>query len=138
MHTVMHQKQANGETDPYLEKFQRFEKEGPGKHPSWLFPIRKAAISRFAELGLPTVRDEDWRFTNVAPVAKLPFKPVFDYASGSVNQNVPGQFHFADLKCNRLVFVNGHFAQDLSTLLPQKAGVKLGSLAGALAEDSPA
>jgi len=137
MHPVLNQKQAPSEADPYLEKFQRFEKE-EGKHPSWLFPIRKAAISRFAELGFPTVRDEDWRFTNVAPVAKLPFKPVFDHARGSVSQNVPAQFHFADLKCNRLVFVNGHFAQDLSTLLPQKAGVKLGSLAGALAQDSPA
>src|SRR5580765_711221 len=68
------------QTDPYLQKFERFESEAAGKHPSWLFPIRKAGISRFAELGFPTLRDEDWRFTNVAPIARLPFDPVFDYS----------------------------------------------------------
>ena len=63
------------EADPYLAKFERFEKEA--KQPPWLFPLRKAGIARFAELGFPTTRHEDWRFTNVAPIAKLPFKPVF-------------------------------------------------------------
>jgi len=66
------------ETDPYLAKFERFENEA--KQPSWLFPLRKAGIARFAELGFPTTRHEDWRFTNVAPIAKLPFRPVFDQA----------------------------------------------------------
>jgi len=122
--------------DPYLEKFQRFEKEGPGKHTSWLFPIRKAGIARFAELGFPTLKDEDWRFTNVAPIARLPFKPVFDYSPAGLNEKTLSQFHFARLKCNRLVFVNGLFSEALSSVLPQKPGVKLGSLAAALAQDS--
>ena len=47
----------------------------------WLFPLRKAGLARFAELGFPTLRHEDWRFTNVAPIAKLPFKPIFDATS---------------------------------------------------------
>src|SRR5438876_7517182 len=84
--------------DPYLEKFQRFEQEAPASHPSWLFPMRKAAISRFAELGLPTLRDEDWRFTNVAPLAKLPFNPVVDYAADGLSEKALGQFHFAGIK----------------------------------------
>jgi len=36
--------------------------------------LRKAALKRFTELGFPTLRHEDWRFTNVAPIAKIPFK----------------------------------------------------------------
>ena len=67
------QNQTARETDPYWEKFEGMNLES--KHPSWVFPIRKAAISRFAELGFPTTNDEDWRFTNVAPIARLPFKP---------------------------------------------------------------
>src|SRR6266576_3954044 len=135
MQTLTSQNHAP-ETDPYLEKFQRFEKEGAGKHPSWLFPIRKAGIARFAELGFPTLKDEDWRFTNVAPIARLPFKPVFDYSPAGLNEKILSQFHFAGLKCNRLVFVNGLFSEALSSVLPQKPGVKLGSLAAALAQDS--
>ncbi len=41
--------QNNGkETDPYWDAFERLEM----KQPSWLFPIRKAGISRFAEDGI--------------------------------------------------------------------------------------
>jgi Fe-S cluster assembly protein SufD len=39
----------------------------------WLQEIREAAFRRFAELGFPTTHDEEWRFTNVAPIARTPF-----------------------------------------------------------------
>ncbi len=119
------------ETDPYLAQFERFESEG--QHPSWLLPIRQAGFARFSELGFPTLRQEDWRFTNVAPIAKLPFKPVFEYSSGGVTAETLKQFHFSGLQGSRLVFVNGQFSTELSTVLPQKAGVHVGSLAVALA-----
>ena len=41
----------------------------------WLAPIRRAGINRFAEQGFPTLQHEDWRFTNIAPIVRLPFKP---------------------------------------------------------------
>src|SRR5438876_11329199 len=123
MQTLTHRDQALPETDPYLQSFQWFERQSPRHHPSWLFPMRKAAISRFAELGFPTLKDEDWRFTNTAPIAKLPFKPVFEYARDGLSEKTLGQFHFAQLKCNRLVFVNGLFSKELSTLLPHRNGV---------------
>jgi len=136
MQAIAKNQSIPAEADPYLAKFQRFEKEGAGKPPSWLFPIRKAGLARFAELGFPTLTDEDWRFTNVAPIAKFPFAPVFAPAVGGLTAKALRQFHFAGLKCNRLVFVNGHFSEALSMVFPQKACVKLGSLATALAEDS--
>src|ERR1043166_8783775 len=114
------------QTDPYWEKFRRFEKATDSQQPSWIFPLRKAALSRFAELGFPTLKDEDWRFTNVAPIAKLPFKPAFEYALDGLTENTLSRFHFSKLDCNRLVFVNGHFSSELSSCLPQAKGVKLG------------
>ncbi|MBI3192747.1 MAG: Fe-S cluster assembly protein SufD, partial [Pedosphaera parvula] len=74
------------QTDPHLAKFESFEQDGARQHPAWLFPLRKAGIARFAELGFPTVKHEDWRFTNVAPIAKLPFLPVF---AASANDPTP-------------------------------------------------
>ncbi len=106
MQAIANNQHARTEADPYLEKFQRFEKGGAGKPPSWLFPIRKAGLARFAELGFPTLMDEDWRFTNVAPIARFPFAPVFEPASGGLTAKALRQFHFTGLKCNRLVFVN--------------------------------
>src|SRR5436190_3458826 len=122
------------ETDPYLAKFERFENEA--KQPSWLFPLRKAGIARFVELGFPTTRHEDWRFTNVAPIAKLPFRPVFDPSPDGVTAEALGELTFAKLAGTRLVFVNGHFANGLSTLRSLPKGVKAGSLAAMLLSDS--
>lgn len=124
------------QTDPYLEKFERFESEAAGKHPSWLFPIRKAGISRFAELGFPTQRDEDWRFTNVTPIMKLPFQPVFQYSRDGLTAESLGQLSFAGLDCSRLVFVNGHYSAELSSVQPQPGGIQVTNLASALAIDT--
>ena len=63
---------------PFLETFSRFES---ALQPSWLLPLRRAGIARFAELGFPTLQDEDWRFTNVAPLARLPLQPVAEPAT---------------------------------------------------------
>src|SRR3989454_12846382 len=122
------------ETDPYLEKFERFEKQPTT--PAWVFPLRKAGIARFAELGFPTLKDEDWRFTNVAPIAKLPFKPVFGANTDGVAAKTLGKFTFADLNGPRLVFVDGHFAKEVSSIPSLTKGLKLGSLATAVVSDS--
>jgi Fe-S cluster assembly protein SufD len=128
------QNQTTKTTEPYWEKFEQSHLDT--KHPSWLFPIRKAAISRFAELGFPTTHDEDWRFTNVAPIAKLPFKPVLEYSRGNLDNAAINQRSFANLKASRLVFVNGHFSTEFSSVIPQKDGIKIGNLAAALETDS--
>jgi len=40
----------------------------------WLDKLRESAFARFAKLGFPTTRDEEWRFTNVAPIARTVFR----------------------------------------------------------------
>lgn len=124
---------TNG-TEPYLKKFERFEKEA--KQPSWVFPLRKAAIARFAELGFPTVNDEDWRFTNVAPITRLPFKPIFSAPANPLSPDEVTKFAFGNLPAIRLVFVNGHFIAALSNIGKLQPGVQVQSLAAALAADS--
>ena len=63
---------ADNGTELLVEKFSQFEAAAP--QPKWLLPLRKAGIASFAEAGFPTLHDEDWRFTNVAPIAKLTFQ----------------------------------------------------------------
>ena len=126
---------AMKETDPYVEAFERFEAQA--KQPAWILPLRKAGIARFAELGFPTLQQEDWRFTNVAPIAKLPFKPVLQVSRHSLTREALAEFIFGKLAASRLVFVNGHYAAELSSSPgPQPQGVIIGSLAAALAGDS--
>ncbi len=121
------------ENDLRLAEFERFEK-GP-KQPSWLFPLRKAGLARFAELGFPTLQQEDWRFTNVAPIAKLPFKPMFEATRNGLTPETISQFTFSRVTGTRLVFVNGHYLAELSSPGPAMPGLVAGSLAAALAHD---
>ena len=125
---------AMKETDQYLETFERFEAQA--KRPAWIYPLRKAGIARFAELGFPTLQQEDWRFTNVAPIAKLPFKPVLQISRDGLTPEAVAAFTFGKLAASRLVFVNGHYAAELSAPGSQPPGVIVGSLAAALAGDS--
>jgi Fe-S cluster assembly protein SufD len=118
----------------FLEKFRLFESEP--QPPAWLLPLRQAGMARFAELGFPTVHDEDWRFTNVAPLAKLPFQTPVEPADDAATRAALDKHVFANLHGSRLVFVDGHFRTALSSVgrLPER--VKVGSLAAALATDS--
>ena len=36
--------------------------------------LREAGFHKFAEVGFPTTHDEEWRFTNVAPVARANYR----------------------------------------------------------------
>ena len=121
------------ETGSYWEKFERLQKAAGD--PAWVAAARKAAMARFAELGFPTLQDEDWRFTNVAPIARLPFRPALDSSADGVTAESLSQLAFAGLPGPRLVFVNGHFAAALSSLVPPPPGVRIANLAAALAAD---
>jgi Fe-S cluster assembly protein SufD len=121
-------------TDPHWEKFEKSNLDA--KQPSWVFPIRKAAMSCFAELGFPTVNDEDWRFTNVAPIAKLPFLPALENTRSNLDAATLKKYSFTELKASRLVFVNGHFSPEFSTIIPQTEGIRIANLASALNTDS--
>jgi Fe-S cluster assembly protein SufD len=130
---IMTQKPQNPIPVPFLENFSRHES---ALQPSWLLPLRKAGIAGFARLGFPTLQDEDWRFTNVAPLAKLPLQPASEPASDAAAKTALGKHIFADLPGARLVFVNGFYSPTLSSLRGLPAGVKVSNLAAAMVADS--
>lgn len=101
--------------------------------PAWLKPVRQAGAARFVELGFPTLQHEDWRFTNVAPLTQLPFRPA---KPGQVTAAAIKAFTFGNIPAHRLVFVDGHYAPDLSTPGQPTAGCLVKPLSAALAENA--
>jgi Fe-S cluster assembly protein SufD len=93
-------------------------------------------MARFAELGYPTLQNEDWRFTNTAPLVKLPFKPVLEAGDNGVTLEILRHITFGSLEATRLVFINGHFAPDLSSELVRGEGMTVKNLGAALVEDA--
>jgi Fe-S cluster assembly protein SufD len=127
---------ANNGTELIVSKFESFAAGAGG--PQWLSPLRKAGLASFADQGFPTLHDEDWRFTNVAPVAKLDFQPAGAVAANGAESKTIEDSVFAGLGGHRLVFVNGFLSPKLSLVQPLAAGVRIESLASALKQDSGA
>jgi Fe-S cluster assembly protein SufD len=99
----------------------------PPREPAWLTEARRAALGRFEAVGLPTTRDEDWRFTSLAGLAGL-----------ELGRPARGRAAVAPLPQGalpdgaRLVFLNGRFRPDLSSDAGLPAGTVLTTLAEAL------
>src|SRR5215472_8963080 len=125
---------ANNGTEPVVDKFAQFAAAAAA--PKWLAPLRKAGIASFADQGFPTLHDEDWRFTNVTPVAKLNFQPAAPVAANGAESKVIAASVFAGVGGHRLVFVNGFFCAELSSIKALAEGVRMESLAAALAGDA--
>ena len=60
--------------ETFLAAYGERERRGALDGPAWLREARRAAIDRFAERGLPTTRDEDWKYTSIAPLVATPLR----------------------------------------------------------------
>ena len=120
------------EKNIYLSNFARLENESTESSRPWLQRLRKSAMKRFTELGFPTSRNEDWKFTSVAPIAKIPFKPAASAASDDLTADMLQQAACNISGAIQLVFANGQYVPQLSTLHSLPDGVLVMSLAAAL------
>jgi Fe-S cluster assembly protein SufD len=91
--------------------------------------LRRAAFDRFAAMGFPTTKNEDWHFTGVAPIAEQEFA-LLSVATGDVRRDELGQF-LLGLSAHVMTFVNGRFDASLSDLSALPSGVTLSDLASA-------
>ena len=110
------------------EAFAAIEQNGVA-----LMPLRKAGLARFSESGYPSLRDEDWRFTNIEPLTDLPFRPIIDPIDQAPSMEKLGDVAFGRTEADRLVFIDGHFNADLSQTGDQPSGVTVTHLASGLA-----
>ena len=126
--------------------------------PDWLQALRNRALARFELLGFPTTKNEDWHFTSVGPIAERTFRLAsLDEAadtprdrressrrkddalnSGGIKRAALERFNFGESDWHTLVFVNGAFSKELSSLTELPGGIRVGSLAGAIESGEPA
>lgn len=102
--------------------------------PEWLRTVREHGAERFRRLDYPNRKQEAWRFTNIAPILRTPFRTVSDAVpSVSADDLRPHLYGLSDW--TELVFVNGAYAPNLSTVPRLPKGVSAGSLAQAWASN---
>ena len=60
--------------ETYVAEYGRFTAGRGGAAPAWVKARREQAYHQFAKAGFPTTRMEDWRFTNITPIAEREFE----------------------------------------------------------------
>lgn len=111
----------------YLESLLAGQPWLPASPLARLNELRAEAVDRVGVLTVPTIRDEEWRFTDLSPLTRLSFQPV----------RAPLGLHATDVErfrieeaTTRLVFVDGVYAPELSRIA-RDGGVVVANLAGA-------
>src|SRR5687768_3805393 len=99
-----------------------FKKTLTGKEPGWLKDLRERAFAYFTKNGFPVVQNEEWKYTNVAPIARENWS-VADSAASAQNVQIQksdfaraqvSELIFDESRTSVLVFTNGIFDRNLS------------------------
>ncbi|MBO0860386.1 MAG: Fe-S cluster assembly protein SufD [Chloracidobacterium sp.] len=126
------------EKDSIFSAYKLFAQAREGR-PAWLANLREKAGAAFESLDFPNTRDEEWKYTNVAQILKVPYRASSsqgDTESNSLNGLAARdieRFMFAESRESQLVFINGAFSRKLSNLA-NFAAASNGCVAGNLAE----
>lgn len=117
------------EIENYRDQHAVFQR---GSSPDWLANLRHRGMDAFTRLGIPTRRLEDWRFTNVSPLAERPYElaSLATRGGGVVDKDVDPMITRAalDEDYHRLVFVNGVYSDQRSRVHSLPGGVFIDTL----------
>jgi Fe-S cluster assembly protein SufD len=119
----------------YLEGYKQFIKLNNINSAEFIKGTKEDAIDNFIKLGFPTIKDEDWRFTNLLPIVKSQFtlhseKPV---DIGKIDLN---KYIIPELNSHLMVFVDGIFSEQLSNIKTTDSSVKIKPISASLNGDS--
>jgi len=126
---------SNSET--FASDFERVRRRLAGDGSAWLATLRDDAMAAFASAGFPSVRDEDWKYTNVLPALRDRLEPVLPgevQADAAVLAALLSRVAGVEAASTLLVFVDGCFHAPLSRNADIK-GLGLASLRDKLQSD---
>ena len=119
---------SRAEAGHYMAAIERAERDR-AHEPAWLRDARRSAADAFGRMGLPTTRDEEWRVTNVAPIADTPFAAA---PIAAVSPEETARFLVPGLAGPRLVFIDGRYAAGSSSPGVAAAGLTISTITDAL------
>ncbi|MBX9850139.1 MAG: Fe-S cluster assembly protein SufD [Cytophagaceae bacterium] len=109
-----------------LENYKTVEQELEGKNGSVVKERRKEAIATFEKIGFPTLKNEEWKYTNISAALKKEFS--IETIPALTKADIE-QYLIKNLKGNILVFVNGQLSQELSKIISPESGLIIKPLA---------
>ncbi|MCH7832948.1 MAG: Fe-S cluster assembly protein SufD [Proteobacteria bacterium] len=120
---------------PFISSFDAGRPGLPGAGLSWLKDLREEGIERFSALGLPTPKQELWKYTRLKPLEDTRFQPVSEEDGMAVLDSVPSLLPDPGGR-PRLVFVNGRARPEFLIEGDLPDGVRLECLKDVLASEA--
>ncbi len=122
--------------EKYKNNFEQFEKAVNEQKEHSLRNLRNDAMRIFEELGVPTKKDEEWRFTDLQPLFDKPFRLILPQGVSFPDKRELCSFLYQNFNGPQFVFVDGVFSAELSTAIDRETfGIVLTSLSGHIRED---
>jgi Fe-S cluster assembly protein SufD len=123
--------------DRLLAQTSGFDRSVGDAGSAHLQQLREEGRSHFAALGFPSTRLEEWRYTNVGPIAATDFR-LAGREHAPIPREVVEEISFPVFACSLFVFVNGHFRPELSASRVLSGELRVESLARLRIEDPAA
>ena len=123
--------------DRLLSQTSAFDRSIGEADSAHLQRLREEGRSHFAALGFPTTRMEEWRYTNVAPIAATDFR-LAGPEHAPIPREVVEEISFPVFACSLFVFVNGFLRPELSASRVLSGELRVESLARLRSEDPAA
>lgn len=101
---------------------------------SAFFQLREEAFAEFDKNGFPTIKNEEWKYTNLKSIFDKNFKSTCVSPASVKNLLVDSVFN--SIKANKLVFVNGSFNPELSSIIEKDSAIVISNLAKARKENA--
>jgi len=93
---------------PASAALRSFEAQWRARPADSLSPVREQAMQRFLELGLPTMRDETWRYTNLRSLAAQSFVDAPRMTRGEIEPSASISLLGDTERAATVLMVNGH------------------------------
>lgn len=102
---------------PLISAFEQYHETAARQFPAWFNQFRQHSYNNLLEIGFPTVKNEEWKYTNLTALAKTSF----DIISDPKLKEAKELDQYLSKNEINLVFVNGSFSKELSSYknLPQ-------------------
>ncbi len=110
-------------------QFQHFEEDLNGQKEQVLHGLRKQALEALQDIGIPTKKDEEWRFTDLQPLFEKSFHLIAQSQAKPISKKEVAPFLYRNFNGPQFVFVDGLFVEELSTKLDKETfGIVMTSL----------
>lgn len=116
-------------TTSFIQNFKKLTDERiQQERVGWMKELKKSSLNRFESAGVPTIKDEEWKYTNLSSVINQTYN-----VNGNAQLIEQAEFdqYCAD-NTIRITYINGHYSEKHSKLNKLPKGVTVLPIAQAL------